>query len=220
MTELRAAPASSGARGAPASDELARLLAELRTRLAAAGPGDDGARRAQLKRERAARYAGVEGDDSPAASDEQGEAAVLLRVGPERLAVPAARTLAVLAPARAGEPLESGAVVEPLPLAPPTIAGAIAFRGAPVLVVTLHALQGASPPGPDALHVVVRLGQGCASLLADAVEGTRRIGPADVRPAGAHAWLPACALRGELPCGATLVDLDGLAGALALEANA
>lgn len=130
-------------------------------------------------------------------------AAVVFRVGDERLAIPAQDVEAVTPCAR----------LDPLPLAPRFVRGVVAFRGQAVLVLSLHELAGRSapPPGEGAQLIITRWRKGLAGLLADSVDAIRPLTDAELLPPGDHSWLDTVALAHQLPDGVVLLHLEGLA---------
>ncbi len=159
----------------------------------------------RLKLERAARYAGAWTSALDGGSTPDGAPHLVVGVAGERLALDASAVIAVVAP---------GAVT-PLPFTPPHVAGGTHFRGAPVLVVELHALAGqAWAASPGARDVLVSWpGGGEVALRVDEV--------LDVRPLAAHVgqapaahWLSPPVVRGLLEDGTSVIHLSALAASL------
>lgn len=154
----------------------------------------------RIKRERARRFA-----ESRQEKERESDLLTLVtfKVGEELLAVEATRTIAIVSEGRRF----------PLPLAPPHADTVFAFRGEPVVVVALHSLMGHGPPpcSRETRLVVVHWRKGKVGFLCEHVEGVSETRPGDIAPTDRHAWLQPDAIRGVLPGGVTLLDLEGLA---------
>lgn len=94
------------------------------------------------------------------------------------------------------------ASLQPVPLAPPTIAGILTHRGQVLPVMDAHRRFGL-PPNPEARHILVLSSQGRRyGLRVDAVTAVLKLPPAVIEPAPALAAM-------DLPVATRVARLDG-----------